>query len=129
MAIFEKKFGGHIYVQLFKDKIVARLIETGETNKYLVENSFHHPRMLVGDFQVAESELTKAVSPLFGKGFIKRTPIFIMHQREMLDGGLTKIEIKVLKELGLGAKAREAHIWQSHELSDQEILNGIYKNC
>jgi len=127
--MFERKFGGHIYVQLYKDKIVARLIETRETNKYLVQKSFHHPRMLIGDFQVAESELTKAVAPLLGKGFIKRTPIFIMHQREILEGGLTKIEIKVLTVLGLGAKAREAHIWQSHELSDQEILNQTYKNC
>lgn len=114
---------------LYKDKIIARLIETGETNNYTIEKHFHHPRALVGDFKVAENELVKAVSPLLGNGFIKRTPIFIMHQREMIEGGLTQIEIKVLTELGLGAKAREAHVWQKHQLSDQEILDKKYKNC
>lgn len=93
----------------------------------IVVNGFHHPRLIVHDYVVAEKTLIHFFGEIFSAKFIRPAPIVIMHVTEELEGGITPIEVRVLRELAAGAGAREVYVWSGRELSDGEILNGNYK--
>ncbi|RZA07344.1 MAG: hypothetical protein EOO68_03570 [Moraxellaceae bacterium] len=88
----------------------------------MVDGNFSHPRMLLGEFELAEQIL---------KQQIKQQHIFsnvgsyrvIVHPKEMLDGGLSTIEQRTFKELFLSIGFRDAVIWQHHDLCDEELKN------
>jgi len=40
----------------------------------------------------------------------------------MIEGGLSQVEERVLRELAAGAGARKVFVWVGHELSDQEVI-------
>jgi len=62
-----------------------------------------HPRVLIGDFALAE----KYLQWLLRKAGGRSSPRLVMQQRDCLEGGLTEVELRVLRELALGAGARE----------------------
>lgn len=77
--------------------------------QYRKVNPFSHPRSFVGDVRLAEKVLQHAVSKLHSKGF-RAAPRVVVHQLMKTEDGLTDIEVRVLRELALGAGAREVVI-------------------
>ncbi|MBA6390965.1 hypothetical protein H4J38_09285 [Colwellia sp. BRX10-3] len=71
---------------------------------------FTTTRLLIGKFFVAESCLKNAVKEFGAIGFFKRAPKIIIQPHEFLEGGLSEVEDRVLREIALGAGAREAHV-------------------
>lgn len=82
-----------------------------------VSNPFSHPRLLIANFEKAEKVLQFAVAQTSAQKWLKPSPRIVMHQLEKNEGGLTDIEIKVLRELALGAGARVVKVHQGHRLS------------
>lgn len=93
------------------------VLAVGEKAKYLsgsniiVLNPFDHKRSFVGDFACAEKLLQYAVREVLGNNKFVISPRIVMHQLEKVDGGLTDIEERVLKELAMGAGAREVLVY------------------
>ena len=92
----------------------------------ILANPFAHPRSLLSDFTLAEHVL---------KGFLKRlrpsasllpNATFVMHPLGEHEGGLTQIEIRVIRELALGARASEVVVWQGIALRDEQLLEGTF---
>ncbi|PSV27869.1 rod shape-determining protein [Photobacterium sp. GB-56] len=89
------------------------VLAVGDNAKHLsgsnitVINPFDHKRSFVGDFACAEKLLQYAVREVLGHNKFVLSPRIVMHQLEKVDGGLTDIEERVLKELAMGAGARE----------------------
>ncbi|QYK10861.1 rod shape-determining protein [Shewanella mangrovisoli] len=79
-------------------------------------NPFSHPRMFVASFELAEKLLQYGISQLHTSGF-RATPRVIVHQLEKTEGGLTDIEDRVLRELAMGAGAREVVIYLGPRLN------------
>lgn len=77
----------------------------------VVSNPFLHPRLLVANFQTAEKFLRHAVRRVCKSKLFPPSPRVVIHPQEKLEGGLTDIEIRVLRELCLGAGAREVVIY------------------
>jgi rod shape-determining protein MreB len=75
-----------------------------------VLNPFKHSRSFVADFMCAEKILQHAIYTMHNSK-IRPAPRVIIHQLEKTDGGLTDIEERVLRELALGAGAREVVIY------------------
>ena len=76
-----------------------------------VINPFSHPRTLVSNFTYAEKIIQHAIQSLHGfKLGLRPSPRIVMHQLEKIEGGLTDIEERVLRELAAGAGAREVLI-------------------
>ncbi|XQW85672.1 rod shape-determining protein [Thalassotalea piscium] len=75
-----------------------------------VLNPFKHNRSFVADFMCAEKILQHGIYTMHNSK-IKPAPRVIIHQLEKTDGGLTDIEERVLRELALGAGAREVVIY------------------
>jgi len=76
-----------------------------------VINPFSHPRVLVADFQKAEKVLMHAFQALFATSWFAVSPRVVIQPMEKLEGGLTDIEIRALRELCLGAGAREVVVY------------------
>lgn len=81
-----------------------------------VLNPFKHNRSFVADFMCAEKILQHGMYTLH-KSKIKPSPRVIVHQLEKTDGGLTDIEERVLRELALGAGAREVVIYLGSKIN------------
>ncbi len=75
-----------------------------------VLNPFKHSRSFVADFMCAEKILQHGIYTIHNS-IIRPAPRVIIHQLEKTDGGLTDIEERVLRELALGAGAREVVIY------------------
>ncbi|WP_244325654.1 rod shape-determining protein [Shewanella aestuarii] len=81
-----------------------------------VLNPFKHNRSFIADFMCAEKILQHGMYTLH-KSKIKPSPRVIVHQLEKTDGGLTDIEERVLRELALGAGAREVVIYLGSKIN------------
>ena len=91
-------------------------------------NPFSHPRVFVEDFLVAEKVLAYAFMIVSGKKPFRVSPIVVAHVIEKLDGGLTQIEYRVLHELFENVGARKTYFWDEHELTDDELRSGAYRD-
>ncbi len=119
--ILRKLLPSPLYVQVFRNKLVIQNPSDGKT--VVKEASFSHPRMLVGEFETAESLLKTGLQEIYAGHFLTPRPQVIMHPKEMLDGGFTMIEQRVLQEMALGAGARQAKVWLGADLSKEETEN------
>jgi rod shape-determining protein MreB len=91
-------------------KAIGKMAKRETSSNIAVTNPFQHPRSLVGDFFLAEKIIQHGVFEIH-KSRIRPAPRIIMHQLEKTEGGLTSIENRVLRELAVGAGAREVVIY------------------
>lgn len=76
-----------------------------------VINPYCHPRQLIGHFQYAEIIMQHAIRVVCRKTLFSPAPRVVLQPMEKLDGGLTDVEVRALRELCLGAGAREVVIY------------------
>ena len=82
-----------------------------------VINPFSHPRALLADFALGEKILQNIFQMLQYKKLVAASPLVVIHPMEKTEGGLTVIEHRALRELAIGAGARDAIIYQGPQLS------------
>ena len=114
-------FTTYLYVRIGINRIQIKNIGKGESVDLSAETSFSHPRMLVGDFTEAQAQIKKAVLSAKGSG-LQLSLRILMHPTELVTGGLTQIEERVLLELAHGAGAGKAFVWIGLDLSDDEVV-------
>lgn len=106
----EKKDGKEIIKAIGKD---AKYLSAPNTR---VLNPFKHSRSFVADFMCAEKILQHGIYSIH-KSKIRPAPRVVIHQLEKTDGGLTDIEDRVLRELALGAGAREVLVYLGERIN------------
>ncbi|MCW8127350.1 rod shape-determining protein [Microbulbifer halophilus] len=141
------KLGARLYVQIWEKRIRATDIDSGrifdESPLLAIEkkgrretvvavgnrassvpggdtrvvNPFSHPRSLLRDFAAAEKLLQHTFRELLGNTLLAPSPLVVLHPMEKTLGGLTDIEIRAFRELGLGAGARESLVYEGEELT------------
>jgi rod shape-determining protein MreB and related proteins len=84
-----------------------------------VSNPFSHPRLLVANFQKAEKILMHAVREVCAKKLFAPSPRVVIQPMEKLEGGVTDIELRLFRELCLGAGAREVVVYLGSPLAAQ----------
>tara|TARA_R110002167_G_scaffold297462_2_gene501781 strand:+ start:210 stop:518 length:309 start_codon:yes stop_codon:yes gene_type:complete len=97
-----------IKVDVYSNKMV--LSSEGRSMTFHSKEPFTTTRLLIGKFYVAEECLKNAVKEYGAIGFFKRAPKIIIQPHEYLEGGLSEVEDRILREIALGAGAREAHV-------------------
>ena len=95
-----------------------------DPKQYQIINPFSHPRMLLGDFMVAEKLLQFAIKELHKENFFTPAPRIIFHPMEKIEGGLNIVEEKAFRELCLGAGARSVTLHLGDELSLYDLSTG-----
>ncbi|MFD1015491.1 hypothetical protein ACFQ13_06125 [Winogradskyella rapida] len=117
MGIFSKN---KYYIKLYVNKIEIKDLTNGRT---IIENSqteFNNKRLLIAEFQKAE----KFVKSVFKNNNLNtRNSIGIVQQREMVDGGLSAVEKRVLIELFERAGIKKLYIDNSiSELTEKQLI-------
>lgn len=112
-----------------KPKIVA----AGDAAKQLqgrtgieIVNGFDHPRSLLANFSFAEKTLQQLLHRLTPRTLLKAAPELILHPQELLEGGLTQVEVRGFYELYRSAGARKVRIWTGRELTEDELRSGQF---
>jgi len=117
-------FSKSLYVQIRENQVHVRNIDDPRTVQRQASAAFSHPRMLVGDFTVAQECLKKALSEARGSGFALTTAV-VIHPLERIEGGLTLVEERLFHELAVGAGASKVVLWVGAPLSDTEVISKL----
>ncbi|MEH6652458.1 MAG: rod shape-determining protein MreB [Motiliproteus sp.] len=88
-------------------------------------NPFHHPRVLLSDFLVAEKILQHAFRQLLGNKLFSLAPIVVVQPMEKTEGGLSIIEDRAFKELMISAGARVGFTYVGPELSNHQLVQDL----
>ena len=114
-------FSSTVYVKVGRNKFDVRHVENNSQAQVISPEPFSTDRQLVGQFTIAEACLKDGLGRV-RKGLFDVSPIVVIQPTEIMDGDLSEIEERLLKELALGAGGRKAVIWTGHELSDEEVI-------
>lgn len=139
--------GGPYYLRLNRERVSVRNVSNGNTveipAKIGLSDSntllsigepvdptaarilvpFQHPRILIEDFTGGETIVKHAFRELSGKLAFAPAPIVVVHPDIELDGGLTQIEARALREMVEGAGARQVYLHYGRQLTDQEVAS------
>jgi len=91
-----------------------------------VINPFAHPRTILGDYTVAEKMLQHAVRLLLHGRFMTPMILGILHCERVLEGGLTQVEHRALRELAENAGCGRAVVHEGPALSPVEVLKYVF---
>ena len=110
-----------VYVRVRKNRFDVRHVESGREATVTSETPFTTIRLLVGEFPVAESALPAAMKDVkYGVPHLV-APTVVMHPLEMIEGGLSAVEHRVLMEVAHGAGAKRVTVWVGPVLTDDEV--------
>ena len=115
MAI-ENKQGKYIIAAIGREAEAMR----GKPDVNVV-NPFDHPRLVVGDFTVGEKLLQHALRSLFKAKWAPRILEGLMHPERDMEGGLTQVEYRAVRELGENAGCRKVAVHEGRALTMEEV--------
>ena len=119
-------FSNTIYIRIYENRVHIRNIDDRKEIELTTTSPFTTERLLIGNFTVAQTLLTKGVKIVMGKKFF--APIFLMHPIEKIDGGLSQVEERVLKDLAIIVGAQKIVLWVGHELTDKDVILKVKQN-
>lgn len=105
------------YLCLRRNRFELTNLASGETHIVHADTPFTTTRLIVGNFEAAESLLQKTLKDLKAS-----FPVLIIHALEMNEDGLSFVEQRALREMGLGAGARAAFIYEGSPLQKDDAL-------
>jgi rod shape-determining protein MreB and related proteins len=121
-------FGDDIYVRISRDLVRAKNVKSGKEVQVAPEAPFTTQRLLVGNFDSAQQALRSALRQVLGGGLLTLSPNVLVHALERVEGGLSQIEERVLRELAMGAGAKKVVVFAGPVLQDAQVaekLRGI----
>lgn len=100
-----------VKVEVYKDRLV--ISHNGSAKSFTPESKFTTNRLLVGNFFPAVECLKRGLREIGVLGFFNLSkPMLDIYPMEMTEGGLSEVEVRVLREVasGAGAKGAEIHV-------------------
>jgi rod shape-determining protein MreB len=125
--MLDRLFANHAYVRVRRNQFRVRHLESGTDTTIQAQIPFTSLRMLVGDFTAADQALKAALRDVVKGRLIPVRPRVLIQPLELIEGGLSQIEERILRELAIGAGASKVVVWVGSELTDTEVrqkLNG-----
>jgi rod shape-determining protein MreB len=92
----------------------------GRPNVALV-NPFAHVRTVLGDFTVGEKLLQHAIRSVLKDRWLVLQLFAIIHPERQLEGGLTQVELRALRELCENAGCRRSAVHEGRPLTMEEV--------
>ncbi|MGE5523882.1 MAG: hypothetical protein ACM3SS_09200 [Rhodospirillaceae bacterium] len=120
-------FSSNVYVRVNRNQFRLRHIESGTDTTVQSDTPFTTQRLLIGDFTAAERTLKAALKRVVNSRLISISPRVLIQPLEMIEGGLSQVEDRVLREVAIGAGASKVIVWVGSELADSDVtekLNG-----
>ena len=91
-------------------------------------NPFQHPRVIISNFTIAEKMFILLVKELVSGRIFRPKPTIVFHPKRDLDGGITSLEVKMLKDIGLFIGGIKVFVWLGRNLTQPELLNKSFLN-
>ena len=110
------------YVLVTKNHLRIRHVESQREETFAAQPTFSTTRQLVGDFTVAETLLKRALKKVLDTKFLSFAPRVVIQPLEMLEGGLSQVEERILHEMAVGAGASKVVVWVGPKLTDAEVV-------
>jgi len=121
LNIIQKLFTTDLYIKVRKNRFEAKNLSFNEDWQAInAEQPFTTERMLIGTFSVAEPLLTQLITNVTPRSFIRQSLRVVIQPMELIEGGLSEVEERILKELALAAGAFKVALHVGAELSDAE---------
>lgn len=121
MSLLSVLFPNPVYVRVRRNQFRLRHVEAGTESTFKADVSFSSARMLIGDFSAADQALKVALKQAESGRFLRMPSQILIQPLEMLEGGLSQIEERVLREVAIGAGASRVIVWVGPELSDADV--------
>jgi hypothetical protein len=113
-------FRADLYVRISIDRIEVRNVRSGRSSAEVADPAFSTQRLLIGQFTIAQELLRGVVKAALG-WWPFRLRRFVMHPLERVEGGLSQIEERVLRELAAAAGSRRTIVWTGESLTDADV--------
>ena len=120
--MFYKLFTNIFYIKIYKNKFVVKNILDNNELAISATQPFTTSRLLVGEFMEAEKLLTEALKQASKEKWFSPSPVIIIQPMEMIEGGLSSIESRAIRELAFAAGAQKVLVWEGHALSNKEVI-------
>jgi len=114
-----------LYVRVRKNQFRVRRLESAKEATFDAQPPFTTARLLIGQFQAAENVLKRAVKEMSKGGIFAVSPQVLIQPLEMLEGELSEVEERALREVAIGAGASKVVVWVGHELSGAEVRDKL----
>lgn len=114
-----------LYVLLYKNRVKIYRLDTGKSIEKKSIKPFSNSRLLLGNFQVAQSFLKKLISSLLKDDnyIISPNLLMLIHQIEIKEDGITEVEKRALLDLAKHTNAKETYLYfNNNELTLKEAL-------
>lgn len=117
-----------IYIKIKRNHVEVTDLNTGETVTQQAIQSFSSIRNVVSSFNPANETIQSALEKLGlkGRSFLSKMNILIQ-QLEGLEGGLSDIEKRALRDLAEMAGANKVYILEQSELVSTQIALELLK--
>ena len=90
-----------IYIKLFENGVEIINLETGEVISRKSTEPFSNKRFIIADFNKANTFIRSVINDLLPKkGIFPRQTKILIQQVESVEGGLSEIEKRALRDLG-----------------------------
>ena len=90
-----------VYIKVFKNRAEIINLETGETISGNATDTFSNDRFIIADFHKANALIRSIMNDLLPrKSIFPRQVKVIIQQLESVEGGLSEIEKRALRDLG-----------------------------
>src|SRR5688572_26844823 len=90
-----------VYIKLFENRVEIINLETGEEISRKAIESFSTKRFIIADFNKANDLIRSVMNDLLPrKGIFPRQTKILIQQVESVEGGLSEIEKRALRDLG-----------------------------
>ncbi len=93
-----------LYVRISKNCMRVRHIESGREISLDAAQPFTNSRLLVAGFSAAQRLLKRGIGEAAGRFGL--APVIVIHPSEMMDGGLSESDERLLLDLGYGTGAQ-----------------------
>jgi len=121
--MFSRFFRSDFYIKIYTNKIVINnLTNNLPAQMFMPDVPFTTTRLLVGNFSAAESCLTQALKTTHSSKWFSKGKRFLIQPMELNEGGLSEVEDRVFRELGLGAGAIKIVLWVGAELTHDKAI-------
>jgi len=124
MGLFGISFSERIIVYISSNFMEACNIETDKVAHGVPRESFTTNRLLIGNFEAAAELSRQLVSQVRTSRILKPILKVVVQPLELIEGGLSYIERKAFRDLGLQTGAKEVYLVDARrtKISKSEAL-------
>jgi rod shape-determining protein MreB and related proteins len=110
-----------VYIRVKRNQFRVRYLESGIETIIEAQKPFTTARLLIGQFVSAQATLKDGLKNLTKGRFFPVVPRLVIHPMEMVEGGLSEVEERILREVAISAGASKVIVWVGRELNDAEV--------